>query len=83
MNIKILQSIAAGIISLSLIASCSNLLPKKESQTCGGKDGCNSTKNETIKKEELEKKVPTKVEKKHSKKSKKSKKSQEKNEIKN
>jgi hypothetical protein len=49
MNIKILQSIAAGIISLSLIASCSNLLPKKESQTCGGKDGCNSTKNETIK----------------------------------
>ncbi len=40
MNKKFLQSVAAGIATLSLVASCSHLGLKKESNTCGAKNGC-------------------------------------------
>ena len=40
MNKKFLQSVATSIAALSLIASCSHLGLKKESNTCGAANGC-------------------------------------------
>lgn len=47
MNKKFLQSLATGIMGLSLAASCSML--KKESHNCGAKNGCASKKSEAVK----------------------------------
>lgn len=49
MNKKFLQSVAAGIATLSLVASCSHLGLKKESNTCGAKNGCAAKKDEAHK----------------------------------
>jgi hypothetical protein len=49
MNKKFLQSVAAGVMGLSLIASCSYLGSKKESNTCGAKNGCAAKKDEANK----------------------------------
>lgn len=40
MNKKFLQSVVTGVVSLGLIASCAQLGLKKESNNCGGKNGC-------------------------------------------
>lgn len=49
MNKKFLQSVAAGIATLSLVASCSHLGLNKESNTCGAKNGCAAKKDEAHK----------------------------------
>lgn len=76
MNKKFLQSVAAGVVGLSLIASCSHF-GHKESNNCGAKNGCASKKESnkcstnkcsSAKKEAAK---DAKVEKKSSKKSKK------------
>jgi hypothetical protein len=74
MNKKFLQSVATGVVGLSLVASCAQLGFKKESNTCGAKNGCAASKKESHKcaadKTSKEAKKDAKVEKK-SKKSKK------------
>jgi hypothetical protein len=47
MNKNFLKSVAVGVMSLSLVASCSLL--KKESNTCGAKNGCAAKKDEAHK----------------------------------
>jgi hypothetical protein len=49
MNKKFLQSVAAGITGLTLIASCSHLGLNKESNVCGAKNGCAAKKSESHK----------------------------------
>ncbi len=49
MNKKFLQSVAAGITGLTLLASCSHFGAKKESNTCGAKNGCAAKKAESHK----------------------------------
>ena len=49
MNKKFLQSVAAGITGLTLIASCSHFGAKKESNVCGAKNGCAAKKSESHK----------------------------------
>jgi hypothetical protein len=49
MNKKFLQSVAAGVMGLSLVASCSYLGAKKESNICGAKNGCAAKKDEANK----------------------------------
>ncbi len=49
MNKKFLQSVAAGIMGLTLVASCSSLGMKKESHICGAKNGCAAKKDEANK----------------------------------
>jgi len=50
MNKKFLQSVAAGIATLALVASCSHF-SKKDSNTCGAKNGCGAA----VKKDEAHK----------------------------
>ncbi len=77
MNKKFLQSVTAGIVGLGLLASCAQLGLKKDSNTCGAKNGCAAKKDEankcSAKKDEVKKEEVKKSEKK-AKKSKKSKK---------
>lgn len=74
MNKKFLQSVAAGIATLSLVASCSHFGSHKESNTCGAKNGCAAAKKEDAHKCASKGKEEAKKEShKHSKKSKKSK----------
>jgi hypothetical protein len=49
MNKKFLQSVVAGVMGLTLAASCSSLDSKKESNTCGAKNGCAAKKDEANK----------------------------------
>lgn len=73
MNKKFLQSVAAGVMGLSLIASCSYLGSKKESNTCGAKNGCAAKKDEANKCSAAKKEEAKKAEAKAAKKSKKAK----------
>lgn len=50
MNNKFLQSVAAGIVTLTLVASCSHF-SKKDANTCCTKNGCGAT----VKKDEAHK----------------------------
>lgn len=47
MNKKFLQSVAVGIMGLSLATSCS--LTKKETHSCGAENGCAAKKDEAHK----------------------------------
>ncbi len=50
MNKKFLQSLAIGVMGLSLVASCSHFnFGKKESNNCGAKNGCAASKKESHK----------------------------------
>ncbi|MDX2083040.1 MAG: hypothetical protein SFV53_03525 [Rickettsiales bacterium] len=49
MNKKFLQSVAAGIATLSLVASCSHFGGKSEANFCGAKNGCAAKKDEAHK----------------------------------
>jgi hypothetical protein len=49
MNKKFLQSVSAGLLGLTLVASCSYLGIKKESNFCGAKNGCAAKKDEAHK----------------------------------
>jgi len=76
MNKKFLQSVATGIVGLSLVASCAQLGLKKESNTCGAKNGCASSHKESHKataNKETAVNKDVKAEKKGAKKAKKSK----------
>ena len=73
MNKNFLKSVATGIVGLALVASCSSV-SKKDSNTCGAKNGCAAKKDEASKcsaKKEVNK---TDVKKSETKKSKKAKK---------
>lgn len=77
MNKKFLQSVTAGIVGLGLLASCAQLGLKKDSNTCGAKNGCAAKKDEANKcsgKKDESKKDESKKSEKKAKKSKKSKK---------
>lgn len=69
MNKKFLQSVVAGLVGLTLIASCSHLGLKKDSSTCGAKNGCSSKESKETK--ESAKEVKTEKKSKKSKRSKK------------
>jgi hypothetical protein len=73
MNKKFLQSVAAGVMGLSLITSCSYLGLKKESNTCGAKNGCAAKKDEANKCSAAKKEEAKKAELKAAKKAKKAK----------
>ena len=49
MNKNFLKSVALGVMSLSLAASCSMLGGKKEANNCGAKNGCAAKKDEAHK----------------------------------
>lgn len=65
MNKQFLQSVAAGILGLTLVASCSLL--NKESHKCGAKNGCAAKKDEAhkcgAKKAEVKAEAPKKEKK--------------------
>ena len=69
MNKKFLQSVVAGLVGLTLIASCSQLGLKKDSHTCSTKNGCASKESKETK--ESVKEVKTEKKAKKAKKSKK------------
>jgi len=63
MNKNFLKSVAVGIMGLSLVASCSSMNSKKDSNTCGAKNGCAAKKDEAHKcsaKKEVKKEVKAK-----------------------
>lgn len=58
MNKKFLQSVAAGLVTLSLAASCAQLGLKKETNKCSSKskkEECNKCSSKTCKKNHAKK----------------------------
>jgi hypothetical protein len=46
MNKKFIKSVAAGVLGLTLAASCGHMPWKKDSGNCGAKNGCAGKKKE-------------------------------------